>query len=261
MIKTITKTNPEPAATNPRDPGAVSITAIVKVYRGKNIAVSALKEVSLEVASGEFVAIMGPSGSGKTTLLYCAAGLDRIDRGQVSLLGSNLASLSDSQLSNFRRQNCGFVFQAYNLVPTLNALENICLPNIIAGRLKKDSEKKAKEIAGRLGLSNRLNHRAADLSGGQQQRVAVARALINQPKIVFADEPTGNLDSQTAQELMVFLKEVSQRQNQAILMVTHEPTIASQAQRVVFLRDGQIVDQLKSPTSDSIYQKMRDLDN
>ena len=251
--------NPAPVqSTESGSAPAVVLDSVTKVYGSKTTAVAALREVSLSVQPAEFLAVMGPSGSGKTTLLHCAAGLDKINRGRIYLLGRQLAGFSDSQLSKFRRYNCGFVFQSYNLIPTLTAADNICLPDVIAGRPRSNQQLEA--LAKALGLQDRLKHRPGELSGGQQQRVAVARALIHKPRIIFADEPTGNLDSKTANDLIKFLKLIGSKQSQAIMMVTHEPAIAAYADRVVFLRDGQLVDEMVKPKTSAIYQKLQNLD-
>ena len=237
----------------------VSLVGVDKVYGSGPTRVVALSAVSLDLAAGEFIAVMGPSGSGKSTLLHCAAGLDRINRGQILIAGRLIGRLSDRQLSFLRRQYCGFVFQSYNLVPTMNVFDNICLPDAIAGQRRDRSE--VIELADQLGLSDRLKHHPHELSGGQQQRVAVARALVRRPPVVFADEPTGNLDTKASADLLAILKEGSKARNQGIIMVTHDPLIAAAADRVIILRDGVIVDQVRRPTTASIRQRLNRLES
>lgn len=236
----------------------VTIDKLSKTYGGSETAVKALDSVSLTVAAGEFLAVMGPSGSGKSSLLHCAAGLDRPTRGRVRLMGTDLARLSDAALSRFRRRRLGFIFQSYNLLPTLTAADNIRLAAEIAGLSRAES--RLQQLADQLGLAGRLKHRPAQLSGGQQQRVAVARALITEPQIIFADEPTGNLDSAASDGLVKFLAAAVADRRLALVMVTHDPRVAARAGRVVFLHDGRIVSQLKRPTTDKIFDQLSRLE-
>jgi putative ABC transport system ATP-binding protein len=200
---------------------------------------------------------MGPSGSGKSTLMHCVAGLDELTSGTVTIAGTSLTGLGDKALTEVRRDNVGFVFQAFNLIPTLNALENITLPMDLAGR-KPDPAWLDKVVA-TVGLGNRLNHRPSELSGGQQQRVAVARALASQPKIIFADEPTGNLDSRAGAEILGFIQGAVRSMGQTVVMVTHDPTAAAYADRVLFLADGRIVGEQDDPTVEQIIDRMKGL--
>ncbi|SCK30613.1 putative ABC transport system ATP-binding protein [Streptomyces sp. SceaMP-e96] len=209
----------------------------------------------MEFRRGEFTAIMGPSGSGKSTLMHCVAGLDLADEGKVWIGDTELTGLRDDALTNLRRDRVGFVFQAFNLLPTLTALENITLPFDLAGR-KLDQETLDKVI-GALNLQNRLHHRPSQLSGGQQQRVACARALVTRPEVVFADEPTGALDSTASAELLGFLRRSVDDLGQTVAMVTHEPSAAAFADRVLFLKDGHIVDEIYAPTADSVLERMK----
>jgi putative ABC transport system ATP-binding protein len=228
-----------------------------KVYGSGDTAVVALDEVSVEIEAGRFTAVMGPSGSGKSTLMHCVAGLDSLTAGHVFVGDVDLASLSDRQLTVLRRDRIGFVFQAFNLVPTLTARENIVLPDRLAGR-RGDSDW-FDEIVATVGLGDRLGHRPAELSGGQQQRVAVARALAGRPDIVFADEPTGNLDSRSGAEILGLLRRAADDLGQTVVMVTHDPTAAAAADRALFLADGRIVDDLDGPTAASVLDRMSSL--
>ncbi|KNB50991.1 ABC transporter ATP-binding protein [Streptomyces caatingaensis] len=250
-----------PAAAPPATPRARTVvaraTALSKVYGHGETRVTALDSVSVEFHRAEFTAIMGPSGSGKSTLMHCMAGLDTVSSGSARIGDTELASLGDRQLTRLRRDKVGFVFQAFNLLPTLTALENITLPMDIAGR-RPDPEWLG-QIVTTLGLSGRLGHRPNQLSGGQQQRVAVARALTAKPEIIFADEPTGNLDSRSGAELLGFLAESVRALEQTVVMVTHDPVAASYADRVLFLADGRIVDELHRPTADAVLDRMRSL--
>ena len=226
-----------------------------KVFGEGSAAVEALRGVSIEFAAGEFTAIMGASGSGKSTLLHCMAGLDKPTSGTVWIGDQDLTHLKDRDLTEIRRDRVGFVFQAYNLVPTLTAAENITLPNDIAGR---DVDRgRFDEVVDTIGIRDRLTHLPAELSGGQQQRVAAARALVSRPEIVFADEPTGNLDSRASQELLTFLKAAVTDRGQTIVMVTHDPVGASYADRIVFLADGRIVDEMRDPTAEKVLDRMK----
>jgi putative ABC transport system ATP-binding protein len=251
------------------DPSTQSVTAppptvaaatrgASKTYGSGDTAVKALDDVTVDFETGTFTAIMGPSGSGKSTLLHCIAGLDSLTSGTAYVGGVDLGTLDDTHLTHLRRDRIGFVFQAYNLVPTLSALENITLPMDIAGR--KPDQAWLDQVIDTVGLRPRLSHRPAELSGGQQQRVACARALASRPDIVFADEPTGNLDSRTGAEILGFLQSSARTLGQTVVMVTHDPVAASYADRVVFLADGRIVDELDDPTADRVLERMKALD-
>ena len=226
-----------------------------KVFGEGQAAVQALRGITLDLEAGRFTAIMGPSGSGKSTLLHCLAGLDRPTSGTVFIGVVDLTTLDDKRLTLLRRDRVGFVFQAYNLVPTLTAAENITLPLDIAGR---DVDRAWFDtVIDTVGLRDRLTHRPSELSGGQQQRVAGARALVSRPTIVFADEPTGNLDSRSSAELLEFLRSAVDGHGQTIVMVTHDATAASRADRVVFLGDGLVVDEMRSPTAEGILDRLK----
>jgi putative ABC transport system ATP-binding protein len=227
----------------------------VKIYGRGETAVRALDGVSVEFAAGRFTAIMGPSGSGKSTLMHCIAGLDTLTEGHAFVGGTDLSTLSDKDLTKLRRDRIGFVFQSFNLVPTLDAYENITLPAALGGR--RPEEEWVDAVVDTLGLRERLTHRPAELSGGQQQRVAVARALAGRPEIVFADEPTGNLDSRAGGELLEFLQQATRNMHQTIVMVTHDPRAATYADSVLFLADGRIVDELVSPSVQDILDRMK----
>jgi putative ABC transport system ATP-binding protein len=244
---------PAPAAAAP----AVAARAIgaTKTYGKGDGAVTALDRVDVAFAAGAFTAIMGPSGSGKSTLMHCLAGLDELTSGQVLIGDVDLTTLNDRHLTLLRRDRVGFIFQAYNLVPTLTAAENITLPMDIAGR-KPDDDWVA-HLIDTVGLRDRLEHRPSELSGGQQQRVAAARALASKPDIVFADEPTGNLDSRASAEVLEFLRKSVAEFNQTVVMVTHDPVAASYAERVVFLADGRVVDEMSGPTADRVLDRMK----
>jgi len=234
---------------------AASALDAVKVYGRGDSEVRALDGITVSFASGELTAIMGPSGSGKSTLMHCLAGLDALTSGAVFIGDLSLARLNDKQLTELRRSKIGFVFQAYNLVPTLTAEENIVLPLMLGGETG-DAEW-IDEVVATVGLADRLSHRPSELSGGQQQRVAVARAMAGQPDIIFADEPTGNLDSHTSAEILDFLRRAVREYGQTIVMVTHDPNAASYADRVVFLGDGRIVDEMVRPTAESIIDRTK----
>jgi len=220
--------------------------------------VVALDHVDVDLAAAEFTAIMGPSGSGKSTLMHCLAGLDQATGGEVFIGDTELTSLSDKALTKLRRSQVGFVFQSFNLVPTLTAKENITLPLDIAG--EKVDQEWFDIVVDTVGLRDRLGHKPTELSGGQQQRVACARALASRPAIVFADEPTGNLDSSSGAEVLGFLRRSVDEFNQTIVMVTHDANAASYSDRVIFLADGRIVDELRDPTAASVLEKMKNLD-
>ncbi|MFF5523021.1 ABC transporter ATP-binding protein [Streptomyces coeruleorubidus] len=229
-----------------------------KVYGQGETRVIALDHVTVNFHQGEYTAIMGPSGSGKSTLMHCVAGLDTFSGGSVRIGDTEVGPLKDKQLTRLRRDKIGFIFQAFNLLPTLTALENITLPLDIAGR-KPDKEWLGKVID-MVGLSDRLGHRPAQLSGGQQQRVAVARALASRPEIIFGDEPTGNLDSRSGAQVLGFLRNSVRELGQTVVMVTHDPVAASYADRVIFLADGRIVDEMLRPTADGVLDRMKEFD-
>lgn len=229
----------------------------VKTYGKGTVAVHALNGIDIEISSGQFTAIMGPSGSGKSTLLQCLAGLDTLTSGTVKISGKNLSTVKDKQLTLLRRDNVGFIFQAFNLVTTLTAKENILLPLTIAKR--KPNKDWLKTVVDTLRLDKRLTHTPSELSGGQQQRVAAARALVSKPEIIFADEPSGNLDSKSGVELLTFMRKAVDDFGQAIVMVTHDPNAASFADRVIFLDDGKIVDEMQKPTHAKIFDRLKKL--
>jgi len=236
---------------------AASAVAISKFYGTGEAAVAALDNVSVGLGQGEFTAIMGPSGSGKSTLLHMLAGLDRPTSGEVYLGDTEITSLNDKTLTMLRRDRIGFIFQSFNLLPTMTAAENIVLPMRIAGR--KPDEHWVASVIETVGLGGRLKHRPSELSGGQQQRVAAARALASRPDIVFADEPTGALDSRSGAELLQFLRMAVTELGQTVVMVTHDPTAASYADRVIFLADGHIVDEMHAATADEVLDYMKHL--
>lgn len=213
---------------------------ISKLYRSHGVEVPALIDVSLEIRRGEMVAIMGPSGCGKTTLLNCLAGLDTIDSGKIAISGHDLATMRDSQRTDFRAKTMGFIFQSFNLLPVLTAVENVELPLLVLRERPNIARRKAREMLAAVGLSNRERHRPAELSGGQQQRVTIARALVNDPAIVWADEPTGNLDSEAAHEIMSLVAELNQARGQTFVIVTHAAEIGARAHRILTMRDGRI---------------------
>ncbi|MGH3447175.1 MAG: ABC transporter ATP-binding protein [Nocardioidaceae bacterium] len=226
-----------------------------KEYGEGGATIAALDGVSIDFAVGEFTAVMGPSGSGKSTLMHCMAALDTLSSGQVFLGDVELSQLDDKRLTKLRRDKIGFVFQSYNLVPTLTARENIELPLAIAGR--KPDKAWFDTVIDTVELGPRLKHRPTELSGGQQQRVACARALVSKPEIVFADEPTGNLDSTSGGEVLGFLRQSVDHHDQTIVMVTHDPVAAAYTDRVVFLADGKVVDELRDPTADRVLEEMK----
>jgi putative ABC transport system ATP-binding protein len=259
----MTSTTTLPAPTHPAHttppttaPAATAYQA-TKVYgRGDN-EVRALDGVDVTFAASQFTAIMGPSGSGKSTLMHCVAGLDTLTSGQVYIGATDLSTLNDRQLTVLRRERVGFIFQAFNLVPTLTAIENITLPLTLAGR--KPDREWLQSVIDTVGLGDRVKHRPSELSGGQQQRVAVARALASRPEIIFADEPTGNLDSQTGAEILSFMRRAVREMGQTIVMVTHDPVAASYADRALFLADGRIVDDMAAPTADMVLDRIKGL--
>ncbi len=234
---------------------AASCNNLFKIYGSGDSEVRALDDVSVSFGKGQFTAIMGPSGSGKSTLMHCAAGLDDVTSGSIMIGDSEITGMKEKQLTQLRRDKVGFIFQAYNLVPTLNAIENITLPMTLAGRKPDDAW--VTNVVDTVGLTKRLKHRPSELSGGQQQRVAVARALASRPDIIFADEPTGNLDSSTSAEILAFMQKAARELGQTIVMVTHDPSAASYADRVLFLADGKIVDEMLTPTEDAVLARMK----
>jgi putative ABC transport system ATP-binding protein len=236
---------------------AASVQDAVKVYGGGDTAVRALDGISVDFERGRFTAIMGPSGSGKSTLMHCIAGLDRLTSGRATVGERDLAALSDRELTLLRREQLGFVFQSFNRLPTLSALENITLPTALAGR--SPDRAWLDEIVATLGLGDRLSHRPSELSGGQQQRVAVARALVARPQLIFADEPTGNLDSRSGEEILAFMRRAVRELGQTIVMVSHDPIAAAHADRVLFLADGRLVDELLEPTAETVLDRVKAL--
>ncbi len=236
---------------------AARAVGAVKIYGSGETEVRALDGVDVTFGTGQLTSIMGPSGSGKSTLMHCMAGLDAVSDGQVFIGDTELGALSERELTLLRRRDVGFIFQAFNLLPTLTALENMTLPISLAGDDPDDSW--LNEVVDAVGLGDRLTHRPNELSGGQQQRVAVARALVSRPRIIFADEPTGNLDSRTGAEILDFLKRASSQLGQTIVMVTHDAGAASYSDRIVFLNDGRIVDEMREPTVDGVLDKVRTL--
>jgi putative ABC transport system ATP-binding protein len=251
IASTLVASAPLKSATAARAVGAV------RVYGRGDTEVRALDGINVEFAAGEFTAIMGASGSGKSTLLHCLAGLDRLTAGETYIGDVGLSHLSDRQLTLLRRQKVGFIFQSLNLVPTLTALDNIVLPLTIAGR-KPDMDR-VDEMVQMTGLAGRLRHRPNELSGGQQQRVAAARALLSRPEIVFADEPTGNLDSRSGGELLGFLRHAVDNTGQTIVMVTHDVVAAAHADRVIFVTDGRLASEMRSPTPNSLLRAVSGL--
>jgi len=237
---------------------AARATALTKTYGSGDTQVHALREVSVTFDRGEFTAIMGPSGSGKSTLMHCLAGLDTATSGTVTIGDTDLTDLDDKQMTALRRDRIGFVFQSFNLVPTLTALENIPLPLDIAGRAA--DQEWLDTVVDRLGLRDRLDHRPSELSGGQQQRVACARALAGRPDIVFGDEPTGNLDSRSSGEVLSILRAAADEFGQTVVIVTHDPRAAAYADRVVFLADGAAIDELANPTAEGVLDRMKQLE-
>jgi putative ABC transport system ATP-binding protein len=249
-----TTTDHPTAAGPPRPPAAARAVDASKVYGKGDTAVRALDAVTVDFASGSFTAIMGPSGSGKSTLLHAVAGLDHLTSGQVFIGDTDLSRLGDRALTTLRRDRIGFVFQAFNLVPTLTALENITLPMALARR--RPDRDWLRQVIDTVGLGHRLRHRPSELSGGQQLRVAVARALAGKPEIILADEPTGNLDSRSGAEILSFMRQAVRELGQTVVMVTHDPVAASYADRVVLLADGHLVDDLDAPTPDAVADRI-----
>jgi putative ABC transport system ATP-binding protein len=237
---------------------AISARGLFKTYGHGDTAVRALNDASLSIEAGRFTAIMGPSGSGKSTMMHAMAGLDTVDAGEILFGDTDVSTLREKERTLLRRERIGFVFQSFNLIPSLTAAENIALPLTLAGK-RPDKEWMA-ELVATLGIGARLTHRPSELSGGQQQRVAVARALIARPEVVFADEPTGNLDSRHGQALLATLQHAAHDLGQTIVMVTHDPTAAAHVDRIAFLADGRVIDELESPTIPSILTKMAGLE-
>ena len=236
---------------------AASTTSATKVYGSGDDAVYALRDVSVDFYEGQFTAIMGPSGSGKSTLMHCIAGLDELSSGSAIIDGTDLSTLKDKELTELRREKIGFVFQSFNLVPTLTANENIRLPLMLGNN--KGDEAWIQKVINTVHLQDRLTHRPSELSGGQQQRVAVARALASQPRIIFADEPTGNLDSMTGAEILTFMRKAVDDLGQTIVMVTHDPVAAAYADRIIFLADGHVVNEMTEPTADRVLDLMKSI--
>ncbi|MFP3907037.1 MAG: ABC transporter ATP-binding protein [Acidimicrobiales bacterium] len=252
----MTVAEPSPAPAPPV--AAARAVRATKTYGSGDTLVTALDQIEVEFARTRFTAIMGPSGSGKSTLMHCLAGLDDLTTGQVYIGDVDLTSLSEKKLTTLRRDKVGFVFQAFNLVPTLTALENITLPMSLAGR--GTDRDWVDHVIATVGLGDRLTHRPSELSGGQQQRVAVARALASKPEIIFADEPTGNLDTNSGAEILNFMRRAVDEFDQTIVMVTHDPLAASHADRVVYLVDGQIVHDMADPSAEAIIDQMKYLE-
>jgi putative ABC transport system ATP-binding protein len=259
----MTSAPPLPSASVPGSPSVSPFAAeafnVVKSYGTGETTVYALAGVSVQLLRGQFTAIMGPSGSGKSTLMHCLAGLDNVTSGSVRIGDIELTNLSDKRMTQLRRDRIGFVFQSFNLVPTLTALENITLPIDIAG--KKVDQAWLDSVIDTLGIRDRLGHRPSEMSGGQQQRVACARALASRPEIIFGDEPTGNLDSHSSGEVLGILRDSVTRLGQTVVIVTHDPRAASYADRVIFLADGRIVDEMTSPTAQGVLDHMKQLED
>ncbi|MDU6680248.1 MAG: ABC transporter ATP-binding protein [Varibaculum cambriense] len=247
------QTSAAPSSSNPAQGSpVVSLNNVYKIYRQGETEVRALDGIDLQIYFGQFTAIVGPSGSGKSTLLHCLAGLDSVTEGTVTVAGKDLAKMNDKTLTQFRRDHIGFVFQSFNLMPTLTALENIRLPQLLAG--KKTSATWENQIIEILDLKDRLTHKPSELSGGQQQRVAVARALITKPALLVADEPTGNLDSASSKEVLKLLRNAASELGQSVVMVTHDPGAAAVADRVLIVKDGKITQELSHPTRGQLSQ-------
>jgi putative ABC transport system ATP-binding protein len=246
------------SAGQPTTTAAVRAENVSKVYGSGDTRVVALDDVTVEFPAAEFTAVMGPSGSGKSTLMHCLAGLDSVTSGEVWVGGVELTALNDKALTRLRRDAVGFIFQAFNLVPTLSAIENIRLPMDLAG--KSPDREWLDKVIDTVGLRDRLSHRPSELSGGQQQRVACARALASRPTVIFADEPTGNLDSRSSGEILAFLRDSVRTMGQTIVMVTHDPVAASYSDRALFLADGRIVDELANPSAESVLDRLKSFD-
>jgi putative ABC transport system ATP-binding protein len=241
----------------PQGQEVVRLESVHKIYGGSKNRVAALDGITIGLNRGTFTAVMGPSGSGKSTFLHCAAGLDQPTSGSVLLDGVDLSPMGERELTEFRRERIGFIFQAFNLLPALSVVENITLPLRLAGTRPKQT--RVDEVIERVGLAGRRDNRPGELSGGQQQRVAIARALITEPAVIFGDEPTGALDTYTAREVLMLLREAVQWGGQTMVMVTHDPVAASHADRVLFLADGRIVSALERPTADQVAERMTHL--
>jgi putative ABC transport system ATP-binding protein len=233
---------PVTSAAPTRVPTIIEAVDVIKTYNTGAVRVPALRGVDLVVNQGEMVAIMGPSGCGKTTLLNCLSGLDEIDSGEIRIGGTDLSKLSDNARTDFRARQMGFIFQFYNLLPVLSAVENVELPLLVSGVKPKQARERALAVLDQVGLRDWAGHRPGELSGGQRQRVTIARALVNQPAIVWGDEPTGDLDSQNADEIMALMRELNQRNRQTFVLVTHDPRIGAMCDRIVRMKDGRIVD-------------------
>ena len=256
MVDMTSTTTLAPSTTHPTQRRVVACaTDATKTYGARDAVVHALDGVTVGFEAGRFTAMMGPSGSGKSTLLHCLAGLDTLTSGSIHIGDIELATLGDKELTRLRRDRIGFVFQSFNLIPTLNALENMTLPMSLAGR--KPDQAWLDHVIDTVGLRTRLTHRPSELSGGQQQRVAVARALASRPEIIFADEPTGNLDSRAGAEILTFLRNAVRELDQTVVMVTHDPTAAAYADRAVFLADGRIVGDLADPTATTVLDHLK----
>ncbi|GAA3457950.1 ABC transporter ATP-binding protein [Dactylosporangium matsuzakiense] len=258
MTETIPASAAADLAVPTRTTAAARLEHVSKVYGSGDTKVFALDDVSVELEAGRFTAVMGPSGSGKSTLLHCLSGLDSVTAGHVWIGDADLTKLNDNRLTKLRRDRLGFIFQSFNLVPTLTALENITLPMAIAGR-RPDPEW-LDRVIDTVGLRQRLGHRPAQLSGGQQQRVACARALVARPDLIFADEPTGNLDSRAGAEILRFLRDCVHDLGQTVVMVTHDPAAAGYSDQVLFLADGHIVDRMADPSADKVLRRMQNFE-
>ncbi len=254
MRQLLSSARPETGTTQP----AVALRAVTKVYGSGASAVTALREVSLDFAPTTYTAVMGPSGSGKSTMLQLAAGLDRPTSGDIRLAGTDLGAMNETRRTLLRRDRVGFVFQSFNLLPSLTAELNVALPLRLAGR--RPARREVREVLAAVGLADRARHRPAELSGGEQQRVAIARALVTKPDVVFADEPTGMLDSASGREVLSLLRSMVDDQGQTVIMVTHDPVAAAYADRVVFLADGQVAGELTGPTPQSVAARMTNLE-
>lgn len=244
----------------------IQVEKLTKTYGAGSTSVTALDHVNITIKEGEFVAIMGPSGCGKSTLLHLLGGLDKPSEGHVVIAGHNLTDLNDDKLTELRRQKIGFIFQFFNLIPVLNAVENAALPITLDGMKPIDAKSKATEWLTKFGLSDRLLNRPDQLSGGQQQRVAIARALVANPELILADEPTGNLDTRSSDEIASLLRDVSKQYGRTVVMVTHDPRIAAYADRIIFLKDGKVVDETvlerkNSHNAETVVEKMKQLGN
>jgi putative ABC transport system ATP-binding protein len=249
-----TQTLPKPERTAPAPAPAVELHGVTRVFGARTTAVRALDGVSIIFPSGSWTAVMGPSGSGKSTLLHCAAGLERVTDGRVRVAGRDITGASDAELTRLRRTVLGFVFQSFNLIGSLTAEQNVAMPLRLAGA--RPGRRQVREVLASVGLADRLRHRPRELSGGQQQRVAIARAMVTQPAVLFADEPTGALDTRSARGVLDLLRSMVDRGGQTIVMVTHDPAVAARADRVVFLSDGRLVDRLDRPTVSEVAARL-----